>query len=1161
MLMAPKPEEKDHKRRRKKTRTTTTGGKHSQAIIEEPRVETLKVGDNECTGVLHRSSRGGRYLEGDAVKYAWANGVRFEGSFVAGQIDGKGRFVWPDGSFYDGDLLNGLRHGEGTYTLPDKVTRYTGQWSMGKRHGVGRLSYDQNGESHYHGQWENDMKHGHGRQIWPSRNVYEGQWECGAMSGQGEMKWIDDEGLMEVYRGCWENNSPSGTGTHTWHAAGAPAGRALPSQQMNNRYVGSWKKGARSGNGVFYYANGARYEGSWNESQKDGEGCYTYEDGRTYRGQFVSDTMSGADVGPSATVDPSAGIKAAPLNMGGPDNPLRQMIDISDLDLDADACAKRAACMLSADSADQEDAMSPASREVHNMLLRNLGELKALYQQCRLVSPWHDADPFVVTQHQLWILARDVELLTPSCTLSRLDRLILNGPRHHQEAGRGDEMADLRPLTPRLHPDKMTHTDTGAAAARKSRWVVPDMNTVDLEEYDGSDTEMASGEITPSDATVDDAKSHVEHVEGGFEPERHMEEDAEDEVQHKWKKSLLSCPSDSNLRSSFWRREGEDGLSDIHAASCPFTFRHFLEGVVRMAIAGYPNEDGLDQRVRRLFKERLIPAIGKPANVSSKGALGFLSDERMERIRKHNEALLWKLFKSLVPNHDRAEHHGRSSFSQDCSKENLDPLEADSKAHQISIGRWNIHPRTRRRGVGGLDARMHVKARLDVTVRVKDLLQLLNVSGMLLLSTGKPAANPLSFGEAADTCRSRSSNPESDPFGAVFPGPIAPNLPSDPQGGGDERATPVEGLEALAGTNMTQISASTEIDPAAVRLATPQMPPTPAAAQLTTMTLAPALATSCAASANPPNTCPLVRPANRSSLTDEDGIPYSSDTAPPKENASASASSADASEFQVDNRQPVEDACAVELCQKCDFTRSTVEVLGFIAEMMRSSSLTKLRWSVRGDDSTEGLVPLLEYVESEVTFIEFQRLLMRLADCPSTRSEEAMAASTEWQQLPAFQRLDMFLRTIFEPSLCKPYKPPQPKPSVPDPVTIDPEPSPDANELPRDSSDSQKPKAEAKRRPSRTETKDKKEERRPSQTRTEKRRPSDVKGAASPKKNANAVAADERPAEPAPVLPPPPPTFWFGFDMQEGAGATEDAEEGVCTRVWPTSYHTEIGDW
>ena len=67
---------------------------------------------------------------------------------------------------------------------------------------------------------------------------------------------------------------------------------------------------------------------------------------------------------------------------------------------------------------------------------------------------------------------------------------------------------------------------------------------------------------------------------------------------------------------------------------------------------------------------------------------------------------------------------------------------------------------------------------------------------------------------------------------------------------------------------------------------------------------------------------------------------------------------------------------------KCeDFSASFVDVLGILTEVMQPASLEQLRLAVATDqDPSQEQVALAEYLESELTFAEFQRLLARLAD-------------------------------------------------------------------------------------------------------------------------------------------------------------------------------------
>ncbi|CAE8699201.1 unnamed protein product, partial [Polarella glacialis] len=317
------------------------------------------------------------------------NGPTYEGPFVASQIAGQGKFTWPDGSTYQGEVSNGKRHGVGIYLAADGIVKYEGCWVQGKRHGEGRLAYDAAGESYYHGQWEDGCKHGHGRQVWPSKNRYEGQWRFGRMSGQGTMTWCDGA-IQEQYVGNWEDDHPQGAGSHTWHAPDPSRpdvdGKLMPSQQMNNSYDGQWNDGVRHGTGTFSYASGANYFGQWDRNIKHGDGRYTYEDGDLYSGLFAGDQF--AEPGVSRY---SSSKDAAALNIGAEDNPVRRCIDISDLEVFALAPGSRSGAQ---DYLAYDENTHEVMREVYNMLLRNIGELKKIYGQCRGVLQRQGDDPF-----------------------------------------------------------------------------------------------------------------------------------------------------------------------------------------------------------------------------------------------------------------------------------------------------------------------------------------------------------------------------------------------------------------------------------------------------------------------------------------------------------------------------------------------------------------------------------------------------------------------------------------------------------------------------------------------------------------------------------------------------------------------------------------------
>lgn len=94
----------------------------------------------------------------------WTNGVKngqglfdaagstFEGSFVDGEIVGKGLKRWADGRRYEGGFQRGEASGEGHFTSPSGES-YSGTWSENRRHGRGNLVLP-NGQGRYTGEFQ-----------------------------------------------------------------------------------------------------------------------------------------------------------------------------------------------------------------------------------------------------------------------------------------------------------------------------------------------------------------------------------------------------------------------------------------------------------------------------------------------------------------------------------------------------------------------------------------------------------------------------------------------------------------------------------------------------------------------------------------------------------------------------------------------------------------------------------------------------------------------------------------------------------------------------------------------------------------------------------------------------------------------------------------------
>jgi hypothetical protein len=63
--------------------------------------------------------------------------------------------------------------------------------------------------------------------------------------------------------------------------------------QSGGTYRGDWSKNGKSGNGIYFYANGDSYEGQFLNDLMHGYGTYAEADGTTYAGTFVNDQRHG----------------------------------------------------------------------------------------------------------------------------------------------------------------------------------------------------------------------------------------------------------------------------------------------------------------------------------------------------------------------------------------------------------------------------------------------------------------------------------------------------------------------------------------------------------------------------------------------------------------------------------------------------------------------------------------------------------------------------------------------------------------------------------------------------------------------------------------------------------------------------------------------------
>eukprot|EP00747_Dinoflagellata_sp_TGD_P163700 gnl/TRDRNA2_/TRDRNA2_182666_c0_seq1.p1 gnl/TRDRNA2_/TRDRNA2_182666_c0~~gnl/TRDRNA2_/TRDRNA2_182666_c0_seq1.p1 ORF type:complete len:277 (+),score=52.59 gnl/TRDRNA2_/TRDRNA2_182666_c0_seq1:1-831(+) len=107
-----------------------------------------------------------------------------------GSTDGRHVYQLDDGAVYFGEILvigkKIKMHGSGTWTSADGKQRYEGQWSHGKRHGHGAMTYNLEGTAWYVGDWVDGKKQGRGREQYENGvAVYEGEFAAGKACGQG----------------------------------------------------------------------------------------------------------------------------------------------------------------------------------------------------------------------------------------------------------------------------------------------------------------------------------------------------------------------------------------------------------------------------------------------------------------------------------------------------------------------------------------------------------------------------------------------------------------------------------------------------------------------------------------------------------------------------------------------------------------------------------------------------------------------------------------------------------------------------------------------------------------------------------------------------------------------------------------------------------------
>lgn len=117
--------------------------------------------------------------------YTYKNGAVYEGEWLGGFRNGKGKITWSDGATYEGNWQLGYAHGKGTF-MDCLGNRYEGNFVLSMAHGHG--TYTNTLGATYEGSWKFDMQDGEGIERWNESSYFKGWFKDGLRSGFGEWK-------------------------------------------------------------------------------------------------------------------------------------------------------------------------------------------------------------------------------------------------------------------------------------------------------------------------------------------------------------------------------------------------------------------------------------------------------------------------------------------------------------------------------------------------------------------------------------------------------------------------------------------------------------------------------------------------------------------------------------------------------------------------------------------------------------------------------------------------------------------------------------------------------------------------------------------------------------------------------------------------------------
>ena len=196
-----------------------------------------------------------------------------------------------ENDIYVGQFKNNKRNGLGFYKFFNTNNKFFGTWKNGKTHNKGVWIFPNN--DIYIGGNNNSKNEGVGFYKWSKGDVFLGTWKNDFKNGPGV--YIYQDGTIKT--GIWENDNfisssinnslkqklinlicDDNSNSNSWD-------KCIGSKTYNNgTYVGYFKKGKRSGKGVYKWNSKITYVGFWKNGFEHGEGFYEWPNEELYIG-------------------------------------------------------------------------------------------------------------------------------------------------------------------------------------------------------------------------------------------------------------------------------------------------------------------------------------------------------------------------------------------------------------------------------------------------------------------------------------------------------------------------------------------------------------------------------------------------------------------------------------------------------------------------------------------------------------------------------------------------------------------------------------------------------------------------------------------------------------------------------------------------------------